>query len=54
MDPATPDLAQQVTDSVTSINFMWTLVAAFLVMVMQAGFALVETGLTTMSVRDDA
>ena len=28
-----------------SINFMWTLFAGFLVMFMQAGFALVETGL---------
>jgi Amt family ammonium transporter len=28
-----------------SINFVWTLVAGFLVMFMQAGFALVETGL---------
>ena len=26
------------------INFMWTLVTGFLVMFMQAGFALVETG----------
>src|SRR5205823_982635 len=30
----------------TSINFVWTLVAGFLVMFMQAGFALVETGFT--------
>ena len=29
-----------------SINFTWTLVAGFLVMFMQAGFALVETGFT--------
>jgi Amt family ammonium transporter len=28
-----------------SINFMWTLITGFLVMFMQAGFALVETGL---------
>ena len=28
-----------------AINFMWTLVTGFLVMFMQAGFALVETGL---------
>ncbi len=28
-----------------SVNFVWTLVAGFLVMFMQAGFALVETGL---------
>jgi ammonium transporter, Amt family len=39
---------QKVTDQVgknkIGINFTWTLVAAFLVMFMQAGFALVETG----------
>ncbi len=29
-----------------SINVLWTLIAGFLVMFMQAGFALVETGLT--------
>ncbi len=28
-----------------AINFMWTLITGFLVMFMQAGFALVETGL---------
>lgn len=30
----------------TAINTMWTLVAAFLVFLMQAGFAMVETGFT--------
>src|SRR6202012_4901982 len=29
-----------------AINMMWTLITGFLVMFMQAGFALVETGLT--------
>src|ERR1700753_573642 len=29
-----------------AINFIWTLIAGFLVMFMQAGFALVETGMT--------
>src|SRR5256885_2009900 len=29
-----------------AINFVWTLVAGFLVMFMQAGFAMVETGFT--------
>src|SRR5712692_1442150 len=29
-----------------SINLMWTLITGFLVMFMQAGFALVETGFT--------
>jgi Amt family ammonium transporter len=42
-------LAVKLTDSVghnrVAINFMWTLVTGFLVMFMQAGFALVETGL---------
>jgi Amt family ammonium transporter len=30
----------------TSINFVWTLIAGFLVMFMQPGFAMVESGLT--------
>ncbi len=30
----------------TNANFLWTLVAAFLVFFMQAGFAMVETGMT--------
>jgi len=43
-------LAVQLSDSVgqnrVAINIMWTLVTGFLVMFMQAGFALVETGFT--------
>ena len=39
------DLANQAGQNKIAINFVWTLVAAFLVMFMQAGFALVETGL---------
>ena len=39
-------VATQTAANSTSINFVWTLVAGFLVMFMQAGFALVETGLT--------
>ena len=35
-----------VESNVTAINTVWTLIAAFLVFFMQAGFALVETGLT--------
>jgi Amt family ammonium transporter len=31
-------------DAVTAVNFSWTLIAAFLVFFMQAGFALVEAG----------
>ena len=39
------DLANQIGQNKIAINFVWTLVAGFLVMFMQAGFALVETGL---------
>ncbi len=39
------DLANQAGQNKVAINFVWTLVAGFLVMFMQAGFALVETGL---------
>ncbi|MGA3068381.1 MAG: ammonium transporter [Tepidisphaeraceae bacterium] len=38
-------LANTVADHTRSINFIWTLIAGFLVMFMQAGFALVETGM---------
>src|SRR5450432_1421654 len=38
-------VAQAASHSLYSVNFVWTLVAGFLVMFMQAGFALVETGL---------
>ena len=45
----TEPLAVRLSDSVghnrVAINFMWTLITGFLVMFMQAGFALVETGL---------
>lgn len=43
-----PDVLQQLGDATgknkIGLNIMWTLVAGFLVMFMQAGFALVETG----------
>jgi len=39
------DVANQAGQNKIAINFVWTLVAGFLVMFMQAGFALVETGL---------
>lgn len=39
------DVVNQVGQNKIAINFTWTLVAAFLVMFMQAGFAIVETGL---------
>ncbi len=42
----TADLAKQLGDLQTCLNIVWTLVTGFLVMFMQAGFALVETGLT--------
>jgi len=38
-------VAQSASHGIYSSNFVWTLVAGFLVMFMQAGFALVETGL---------
>jgi Amt family ammonium transporter len=48
-DAANPTL-KEVMDTVghnkISINFVWTLITGFLVMFMQAGFALVETGFT--------
>jgi ammonium transporter, Amt family len=39
------DALNQIGQDKVAINFVWTLVAGFLVMFMQAGFALVETGL---------
>jgi Amt family ammonium transporter len=48
-DPANPTLTE-VMDTVghnkISINIVWTLLAGFLVMFMQTGFAMVETGFT--------
>jgi Amt family ammonium transporter len=39
------DIANQVGQNKIGINFTWTLVCGFLVMFMQAGFAMVEAGL---------
>jgi ammonium transporter, Amt family len=39
------DALNQVGQNKIAINFMWTLITGFLVMFMQAGFAIVETGL---------
>jgi Amt family ammonium transporter len=39
------DVANQVGQNKIADNFIWTLVAGFLVMFMQAGFAMVESGL---------
>lgn len=43
--PSNDELIQNVAHNKVSINVVWTLVTGFLVMFMQAGFALVETGL---------
>src|SRR6266704_2999363 len=40
------DVANQVGQNKIAANFIWTLVCGFLVMFMQAGFAMVESGLT--------
>jgi Amt family ammonium transporter len=42
---AVDSVAQAASHGVFASNFVWTLIAGFLVMFMQAGFALVETGL---------
>ena len=44
--PTLEEIADTAGHNKISINIMWTLVAGFLVMFMQAGFALAETGLT--------
>jgi Amt family ammonium transporter len=44
-EPLAIKLADSVGHNRVAINFTWTLVTGFLVMFMQAGFALVETGL---------
>jgi len=48
-DPAAPALktvADLTAQNSLAINIVWTLIAGFLVMFMQAGFAMVETGFT--------
>ncbi|HEX4335734.1 MAG TPA: ammonium transporter [Polyangiaceae bacterium] len=40
------DLGKQIADLGVALNIVWTLLTGVLVMFMQAGFALVETGLT--------
>jgi Amt family ammonium transporter len=45
--PLTVETVQANVDAVqTNLNFVWTLIAAFLVFIMQAGFAMVEAGFT--------
>jgi Amt family ammonium transporter len=45
-EPPAPDAASAAEVVQTHADYVWTLVAAFLVFLMQAGFALVESGLT--------
>jgi len=45
-EPLAAKVAEAAGHNRVSINFAWTLVCGFLVMFMQVGFALVETGLT--------
>ena len=45
-EPFARKLADTVGQNKVGINLVWTLIAGFLVMFMQAGFALVETGFT--------
>ena len=40
------EVAKAAADNTVALNFMWTLLGGFLVMFMQAGFAMVETGFT--------
>ena len=44
--PSVEVLARQLAETQAALNLVWTLIAAFLVMFMQAGFALLESGLT--------
>jgi len=39
------DVVNQIGQNKIAVNFVWTLITGFLVMFMQAGFAIVETGL---------
>ena len=45
-NPTISEVMETVGHNKIAINFVWTLLAGFLVMFMQAGFALVETGFT--------
>jgi ammonium transporter, Amt family len=44
--PVLAEIAEAVGHNKISINFVWTLITGYLVMFMQAGFAMVETGFT--------
>src|SRR5438105_7549232 len=43
--PTLTDAGNQIGQNKVAINFVWTLICGFLVMFMQAGFAMVESGL---------
>jgi Amt family ammonium transporter len=45
-EPTNKEMADALGHTIVSVNFVWTLLACFLVMFMQAGFALAETGFT--------
>jgi Amt family ammonium transporter len=45
-EPTVLEVANQVGHNKVAINMVWVLIAGFLVMFMQAGFAMVESGLT--------
>src|SRR5665647_325871 len=45
-EPTLSEVAEQVGHNKVAINMVWVLVAGFLVMFMQVGFAMVEGGLT--------
>lgn len=45
-DPTIAEVAKNLADTQTALNIVYTVLAGALVMFMQAGFALVETGLT--------
>jgi Amt family ammonium transporter len=45
-EPTLSEVADAIGHSRVAINIMWTLITGFLVMFMQAGFAMVETGFT--------
>jgi len=45
-EPTLIEVADAIGHSRVALNMVWTLVAGFLVMFMQAGFAMVETGFT--------
>ncbi len=45
-EPTLTELANQIGHNKVAINIVWTLITGFLVFFMQAGFAMVETGLT--------